>query len=401
MPTNSPSRSPAEGGAVLIAAQSGRALAAAARRAGLKPYVADLFGDTDTRALAAGYRRVPGRLGQGLAGDAVARALDDLAASCPAPPLGLVLGSGFEASPDLIARLGRRHRLLGSPAEAVRTLKDPFRFAALLGRLGIPHPPVAGGAVPDPANWLLKRAGGSGGGHIRPSAAGARRPGFYRQRRVPGSPVSLAFLADGRAARGFAVTAQWVDPSPGAPFRYGGAVDPGACAPAVRAGLERAADAITAATGLRGLASLDALAEGDSWWLLEINPRPGATLDVLDRRPTPLLLQHVEACLGRLPEPEAAPGAAASAIVYAGAGVAAAPAFDWPDHVLDRPEPASRIPAGAPLCTVVAAAADRDAALALLNARIGPVRDAFHTGDLAHAPAHQPAERQPPRGAAR
>ncbi|MDB5557347.1 MAG: hypothetical protein JWQ36_281, partial [Enterovirga sp.] len=38
--------------AILILAQSGRALAAAARRAGLRPYVADLFGDEDTRALA-------------------------------------------------------------------------------------------------------------------------------------------------------------------------------------------------------------------------------------------------------------------------------------------------------------------------------------------------------------
>ena len=37
--------------AILIAAQSGRALAEAARRAGLRPFVADLFGDSDTLAL--------------------------------------------------------------------------------------------------------------------------------------------------------------------------------------------------------------------------------------------------------------------------------------------------------------------------------------------------------------
>ncbi|MFC6049036.1 tetrahydromethanopterin C1 transfer protein, partial [Methylobacterium hispanicum] len=36
--------------AILIAAQSGRALAEAARRAGLRPLVADLFGDADTLA---------------------------------------------------------------------------------------------------------------------------------------------------------------------------------------------------------------------------------------------------------------------------------------------------------------------------------------------------------------
>ena len=45
-----------EGGAVLIAAQSGRALAQAARRAGLRPFVLDLFGDEDTLALAEAHR---------------------------------------------------------------------------------------------------------------------------------------------------------------------------------------------------------------------------------------------------------------------------------------------------------------------------------------------------------
>ncbi len=57
--------------AVLIAALSGRALAACARRGGYRPLVADLFGDLDTRELAEACERVPGSLARGFAHDAL------------------------------------------------------------------------------------------------------------------------------------------------------------------------------------------------------------------------------------------------------------------------------------------------------------------------------------------
>ncbi len=63
---------------VLIAAQSGRALAQAARRAGLRPFVADLFGDADTVALSVSHRVLPGRFGRGMVPEAVLSALDAL-----------------------------------------------------------------------------------------------------------------------------------------------------------------------------------------------------------------------------------------------------------------------------------------------------------------------------------
>ena len=114
--------------AVLIAAQAGRALAEAARRAGLRPYVADLFGDADTLAAAEAYRPLPGRFGTPPAADATVAALDHLAVAA-GRPIGLILGSGFEDAPDLIGRLAARHRLIGASAETVSTLKAPLAFA--------------------------------------------------------------------------------------------------------------------------------------------------------------------------------------------------------------------------------------------------------------------------------
>nr|WP_093568021.1 ATP-grasp domain-containing protein [Methylobacterium sp. 174MFSha1.1] len=369
----------ATGAAILIAAQSGRALAAAARRAGYRPFVADLFGDEDTRALAAGYRRVPGRLGAGPGARGVEAALADLAAEAGArrfdPRPGLVLGSGFEGSPGLMRRLAGRYALLGATPDAVAALKDPGRFAALCGRLGIPHPEIALAPVPDPEAWLVKRRGASGGGHIRPALPGRLPAGAYLQRRVAGRPRSLNALADGRAVTVLAVTEQWAAPGPGRPFRYAGAAGPAPLPATVREAAQRALAALVAATGLRGLVSADLLVDGEAWWLLEINPRPGATLDVLDRGKVPLFEAHLAAARGRLPEYRLAlPGAAATEILYADREIPAVPALDWPAWTMDRPPAGSRIPAGAPVCTVLAEGADAAAARRAVAARAAALR---------------------------
>ncbi|SDM49744.1 Predicted ATP-dependent carboligase, ATP-grasp superfamily [Methylobacterium phyllostachyos] len=365
--------------AVLIAAQAGRALAEAARRAGLRPFVADLFGDADTRALAEAYRPLPGRFGTALASTATLAALDDLA-EMAGRAVGLVLGSGFEDAPRLIGRLAARHRLIGASADTVGALKDPLAFAALCARLGVPHPAVATDPPPDPSAWLLKREGGSGGSHIRPATRSPAPSGYYFQARVPGRPHALNILADGHRIRVLAVTEQWCAPSPIRPFRYAGALARGAedapalparVVEAVAAGTER----IVAATGLQGLASADLLVDGTDWWLTEINPRPGATLDILDRRGTPLFASHIAACLGPMPDPGAHPaGAAAAQICYADRELAPVPDLAWPDCVRDRPCPGSVVRRDAPLCTVLAEGADRAEVLALLETRTAHLR---------------------------
>ena len=381
MPISSPSRSPAEGDAIVVAAQSGRALATAARRAGLRPFVADLFGDDDTRALAEGYCKLSGRFGSGPGAGTVLAALDAFRERLGAAPLGVVLGSGFEGAPELMRAIARRFRLLGPDADTVARLKDPASFAALLDGLRIPHPAIHLEPLAEMRGWLVKQRGGSGGGHIAPAVPGRLPHGCYLQRRVAGEPRSVNFLADGRKVEIMAVTAQWTVPAAHAPFRYGGAVEPGAVSPDVLRGMTSAVEKIVAATGLRGLASADFLVDERAWWLLEINPRPGATTDILDRRPTPLLIRHIEACLGRLGAPEPAPaGAAASEILYARRAVASVPPIVWPDFVMDRPAAGSRIAAGAPICTVTAEAASASVARELLRLRAGRVRALMRGG---------------------
>ncbi|PRH85730.1 tetrahydromethanopterin C1 transfer protein [Labrys okinawensis] len=369
MRTSLPSRSQGEGACVLIAAQSGRALAAAARRAGYRPLVVDLFGDSDTRALAADYRQVKGRFGTGVAGIAILDALDQLALASADLPFGVVLGSGFEASPALIQAIDERFGLIGANADTVACLKDPAGFARMLAELGIAHPQIRLGPVASSSGWLAKRRGGSGGGHIRKARPDRLMPGSYLQRVVEGEPVSVAFLADGRRAQMVARTHQWVSPGRSAAWRYGGAIEPGGPL-AIDPEIEVAIGRIVAATRLRGLASADLMVAPDRWWLLEVNPRPGATLDCLDRRETPLFERHCRASRGELGEVEAAPReAAGTMIVYAPCRIAKVPEIAWPAYVADRPERGGAIEAGAPVCTVAATGTDIREVRRLLHRR--------------------------------
>lgn len=342
---------------VLLVALSARALAASACRSGLAAVALDLFADADTAAMADRCLALASRRLR-LPGPALRHALS-------APELRgvpLVYGAGFEDRPDLLAAMERDRPVAGNAAATVARLKDPFAFAALLARLGIPHPEIVTSPPDDGGRWLMKRAGASGGGHIRP--AGRRVPaGHYLQRHVAGRPVSLLFLADGRRTVPLGFSRQWVDRAPRQPYRFGGAAGPLPVPLAhegVAAAMIDAASRITAEVGLVGLNSADFLAGREGWWLLEINPRPGATLDLFDRPPMPGLLGlHMAACAGELPQAlPALPGCRAALVVYARTPVRLGAQVRWPDWTADRPRTPVHMPAGSPLCTVLADAAD-------------------------------------------
>jgi uncharacterized protein len=338
--------------AILVAALAGRALAAAACRAGDKVIVADLFGDEDTRALAP-WTRLPGDLDGGICRGG----LRDIAGALPGPIDGIVYGAGFEQAPDLLHDLSWRAPLLGNSPEVVAAVKDPFAFAALLARLGLPHPAVAM-APPPGDDWLRKRRGGSGGSHIRPTGATPfpADPRDYYQERRTGDSVSALFVANGRGARVLGFSRQWTAPSHRSPFRYGGCAGPAELPGRLACRIEEGCDALAAATGLVGVNSLDLLVAGDEFVVLEVNPRPGASIDVFDGPDLPLWDLHRRAVAGELPARKRAvplPTCRAAAVLHADRPRSVPRSLRWDDWIADRPAPASIIPPDAPICTVL------------------------------------------------
>jgi len=357
----------------LAVALSGRALALAVRRSGRRAVVLDLFGDVDMRNSAEDSLVVAGDLDSGFDEASLLAAADRLAPAAMPPVYGLAYGSGFESQPDLLGELAQGRRLYGNAPETIARTKDPRSFFGLLDRLSIPYPEISYAVPPDSTGWLVKRIGGSGGGHVvQASAAVVPSHDCYFQRRLPGRSLGVSFLADGRRSFLLGVSEQWSSPDPASDaYRFGGLMQPADVGKRVADALPTLLDALVRGLGLVGLNSLDLIVDGDSFHVLEVNPRPGANLDVFDGGdPIGLFGLHVAACEGRLPKQwTPPPKATAMSVLYADRPLRVPPQIAWPAWIADRPAPRARIEAGAPICTVLAAESSLDAAREAIAAR--------------------------------
>jgi len=361
---------PPEGMPLLVVAVTGRALATSAVRGHRTVVVLDYFADRDTCMFASACRSVVS-----------ARALrfDSrrlLAAAAALAPVnlsaGLVYGSGFEGRTALLARLAAGRRLYGNTPAVIDAVRKPELFFPLLDRLGITHPEVRFTAPSDAAGWLMKEAGGAGGTRVRPADRRRVRPGAYFQRLMPGRVCSVLFLANGRRAAVVGFNEQWTSPArAGLPYLYGGAVGQIAMPAAVEADLRARLDRLVEATGLIGLNGVDFLLEDEAWSVLEVNPRPTATMELHDPDyERGLLDAHLRACAGELPA--TAPRtrvARASTIVHAAGAWHVTEHFQFAEWCRDIPQPGTQCAPGDPVCTVHAEAADPGAAVALVRER--------------------------------
>jgi predicted ATP-grasp superfamily ATP-dependent carboligase len=347
--------------AIIVVAYSARALSSSASHAGFAPLSIDVFGDDDTREASVICMKLDGGLAGGLALDKVAGAVDALVRAYD--PIGLVYGAGFEHRPETIAAIARRTRLFGNDADILKRAKDPVALARVCEANGVRHPQVAFAPPDEPELWLIKRRGGAGGAHIATAKAWSRaRPDSYFQRRVGGKSISALFLASGKKAEIIGLSLQWTAPTPASPFRYGGAAGPVAIDSARAEEIARSVAAIASELDLVGLNSADFLVSDHAVWLIEINPRPGATLDVFESNEAPLFARHVAACEGRTTPASPSFAFKAAEIVYAPHDIAIRRGGNWPDWAVDRSAPGTLIAAGDPVCTALGSGATVDLA---------------------------------------
>lgn len=354
--------------AYLIAALTGRALAQSASRAQLPVVVLDLYNDVDTRRVATRARAVVAH-NESFDAKALLKAAKEL---CPVQACaGLIEGSGFEDRPELLRQLAHARRLYGNTPEIVALLKDPARFFPLLDRLAIPHPEVSLQPPRKARGWLSKKTGGNGGGHVLLAAGTVADSQHYYQRLESGRSMSVTFLANGKEAHIIGFNEQWTV-SAGSPFRYAGAVNHAEPPQALRAEIVTKLNLLVAETGLAGLNGMDFLLCGDHYSVLEVNPRPCATMDLYDADYAQgLFAWHLLACEGRLPEPPqlARKIIRAHAVVYAEQAFSIPANLKFPEWASDIPQAGSEFAPGAPVCMVHAEGASSSQVKRLLQER--------------------------------
>ena len=340
---------------LIIAAIASRAYVEAATQEGFTVIAIDAFCDVDTQKIAQKVLQVTLENGQFVAEDfyQALKALDLSNA------LGLCIGAGFEASPIILQTLAEHNLLIGNSINTILQVKNPHSFFAFCDAVNMRYPATQLSRPANTIGWLQKQIGGSGGAHIKavlPLDLAQPATHYYQQLQA-GTPYSCLFLANAKHAQVIGFNEQWCEPSSILPYRFGGAVSHADVDDSTKNCIIDFISKATLHFGLIGINSCDFLLFENTVYMLEINPRLSASLQLYQAKKGNLFAAHVQACMGELKEwPTIEKASRAMHIIYANKTAFVPPDMAWPEWVSDIPHFGSEIPAGAPICTVLASA---------------------------------------------
>jgi uncharacterized protein len=321
-------------------------LAQAAHQAGLKSLVIDLFGDQDTRYYAVETQQIVTLSDEHLL-PAIDYFVKRYSVAC------IVYGSGFEQHLDSLRCISDGLTLLGNQPDVFAKLQNKPAFFSLLEAFQIPYPRVSFARPDQNEGWLLKPVQGQGGVGIRRySSDKTIESEVYWQKYQAGVPHSVLFLADGKRSQIVGFNRQWTTALHSTEeFIFSGIIN------STELSLEQKnqksvwLDKLVPALSLKGLNSLDFIQHDQTSYVLEINPRPPASMQLYD---ADLLVRHIKACQGELLDYEMLQDSfTAYQIVYAQQNTQIPDGFEWPEKVVDIPMPNSIIATGQPICSMI------------------------------------------------
>lgn len=361
----------------LVIAASARVLTESGRKGNLPVLAIDQYADEDTQRASHALERVTS-LDGGFSSDRLQKTIERLD---PDGQSEVILGGGLDSHPEQIQAIARERTLLGNSPRLFMQLKDPESCFKLLDDLAIPYPEISWTYPADPSSWLLKTGCSEGGKGVRFPAHDQAASGEYYQRRLAGSTYSVLFLANGNDLRIIGFNTLQTIAVGKTPFLFAGAMnftDLGRNIQRVVAGF---ALKLVRKTGLVGLNSMDFMIDPLKGPLvLEINPRPSATMALYDRdAPFGLLQAHIQAIGGSLMPVPITTQARAFHVVLARRSLVIPESLVWPSWCHDRPAKGTSVRTNTPFCTVEAEASSPQRVLRRLGLRVSLLKSLMDT----------------------
>lgn len=402
---------------LLVIGASGRFLAESAARAGWRVGAIDLFNDHDLREACCQIAQLtPGEYPVAIP-----------ARSAEFPPGPFIYAGGLENHPELLTELATHRQLAGNGPTVLSSIRQPLELAALAAAAGWHYPEThpAPAGLPTDGSFLCKPLASAGGhGITRWTGERLAGPGSCWQRFVEGVPLSISLLLGRKPPQLLGLCRQFSGLSwcHAAPFGFCGGVElplPPPAAP-LRHSLEQLLQKIVERTKLTGLVGVDFLLPrkrgGHSTQpvLLEINPRPTATMELIERRTgASLVAGHLATFGWQSPRPSPPPQTGrvswAKAILFADALVTVTNELSQQLHLTaeqtrayeepalpllaDRPVSGNRITPGSPIMTVFASAATPAVAVRRLCHRVRQLQRLLSSAAVAGTRI-QPASRR-------
>lgn len=360
---------------ILIVGLSTRAIAESAVRGNHSVVTLDFFGDLDQRALVENYA-----LARDFDLSFSAQAL--LKTSRHLDFEAAVYISNLENHPTVVAELARRARLIGNSPDVLRRVRDWRILREFCHQHEIPFPATRlpdEQAETDPSIHWLRKPIRSGGGHGITFWRDSRTVGngFLLQEYLPGADCSASFVANGHDCVVIGLTEQLIGRSEfgGRGFHYGGNVLPLEAARDPDAGraildhVQEIATLVTREFKLVGVNGIDFVLSNDRLYLIEVNPRYAASMELVERAyDLPVFELHVQAVQhSGLPDFDLATRLVdgpfhAKVILYAERDCSAPDTQPWLERgIRDVPHPGEALDRGGPICTILACDATRHA----------------------------------------
>lgn len=332
---------------LLIIANSARMLAQAARNSGFLPFVIDCYGDQDTQNLAEQYHQVKS-LSINELKPAVAFFKQQKISR-------LVYGSGFETHSDSLIFLARHFEVLGNSPKTFIALHNKRDFFQRLQQLNIDYPEVRFTTPNACEGWLIKPEQSQGGlniQHLARNSPAFLKTAHYYQRYINGKSLSALFLANGKQAQVIGYNQQLVTAFHHQPFVFAAILNQAELSLTQQQTLTGWIKKLSESYGLRGLNSLDFILADDICYVLEINPRPPASMQLYDGD---LFTAHSEACQGKFANADFKTACyRLYQIIYAPTRIQIPAQIQWPAGYVDIPQSGVMINQQQPICSIIA-----------------------------------------------
>lgn len=334
---------------ILIIASSGRMLAQAAKNAGLKPLVIDMFADLDTRIYALDFKQIPV-----LSPNHLAPAVDYFIHHYAVTQC--IYGSGFEQHPDSLRYLQTRLTLSGNSAETFMRVQNKVDFFATLDKFDIPHPETVFTPPHETQNWLIKPMQGQGGVDIQRYQVNHKTGAVaYWQKYQTGSAHSVLFLANGQQCQVIGFNRQWTTClNETDEFIFAGIINYSELSETSQVRIMDWLAKLVPVFNLTGLNSLDFIQHNAQSYVLEINPRPSASMQLYQQN---LLLKHIHAkTIDMAKQTKLLPPLIYTGyqIIYAPQDVRIPENHIWENNSLDIPAAGQICRTGQPICSIIA-----------------------------------------------
>ena len=346
----------------LIIANSGRMLAQMAKADDFLPVVIDLFADQDTCKFAEYVVQV-----DDLSLSSLQKIIPDILLKYPVSCC--VYGSGLECYHNSLLWLEQQVKVLGNTAKDFYRVSYATTFIAALDALSINHPKVifegSTKITGDRAEkWLAKPMAGEGGKNVYFISNNERlKENTYWQQYIEGEHYSVLFAASRDCAQIIGFNQQYSVQMDSEPCVLSAIVNNAELPQTVCVLIQKWLNQLTVEFSLVGINSLDFIVKNERCFVLEVNARPSASMQLYKGA----FSFHVKPG-GRPVQPQEKLTKAWQ-VIYATKEIVITEAIKWPEWVMDRPKNKVIIGKNQPICSIIASGIDLQAAKKQLQDR--------------------------------